>query len=477
MELSKEQKYAFEKFKQGQNLFITGPGGSGKSKLINDFVLHSAKMNHSIQVTALTGCAAILLGNSAKTIHSWSGIKTCRGENNAIIEQIIKNKKAMKNWKSTKILIIDEVSMMSSKMFDVLNNTGKIIRNNDKPFGGIQIVLTGDFYQLPPIETAGDPESGKFCFESIEWKKIFSYENHVVLTKIFRQNDEVYINILNEIRKGELSEDNAKLLSGYVNRTYDKEAHNGVSLTKLYPIKNSVDFINNSMFNALECESKSYNMLIDTNTAIYNTTKKPIEEGVLEICKKASKYEIDTEINFLKNNTPCVETLQLKLGATVMCTANLDIENGICNGSQGIIIDFVDKSPKVRFANNIVMTLDYHVWQSEKYPTISIRQYPLILAWALTIHKIQGTTLQMAEMDIGRDVFAYGQTYVALSRIRSLEGLYLSCFDPKKVKANPKVKEFYESIPENEYTTTNIFNDFKHEEELPRSKDIKIIKL
>ena len=231
------------------------------------------------------------------------------------------------------------------------------------------------------------------------------------------------------------------------------------------------------MFNALEDESKSYNMLIDTNTAIYNTTKKPIEEGVLEICKKASKYEIDTEINFLKNNTPCVETLQLKLGATVMCTANLDIENGICNGSQGIIIDFVDKSPKVRFANNIIMTLDYHVWQSEKYPTISIRQYPLILAWALTIHKIQGTTLQMAEMDIGRDVFAYGQTYVALSRIRSLEGLYLSCFDPKKAKANPKVKEFYESIPENEYTITNIFDDFKHEEELPRSKDIKIIKL
>ena len=112
-----------------------------------------------------------------------------------------------------------------------------------------------------------------------------------------------------------------------------------------------------------------------------------------------------------------------------MCTANLDIENGICNGSM-IIIDFVDKSPKVRFANNIIMTLDYHVWQSEKYPTISISQYPLILAWALTIHKIQGTTLQMAEMDIGRDVFAYGQTYVALSRI-PLEGLYLSCFDPK----------------------------------------------
>ena len=473
MELVTAQKYAFEKFCQGQNLFITGPGGTGKSKLINDFVLHSAKVKNPIQVTALTGCAAILLGNSAKTIHSWSGIKTCRGENTNVIEQVIKNRRIMKNWRSIKTLIIDEVSMMSVKMFDILNAIGKIVKHNDKPFGGIQIVLTGDFYQLPPIETAGDLDSGKFCFESNEWKNTFSYDNHVVLTKIFRQHDECYIKILNEIRKGELCEDNIKLLTSYVNRSYNKEEHNGVSLTKLFPIRNSVDFINNSMFKALEDEAKTYNMLIDTNNIIYSNTKKSIEEEIVQICKKAPDFEIENEINFLKNNTPCVEKLELKIGATVMCTANLDIENGICNGSQGIIIEFVNKVPKVKFTNNVIMLLDYHTWQSEKYPTISISQYPLMLAWAITIHKIQGTTLDMAEMDIGRDVFACGQTYVALSRIRSLEGLYLSGFDPKKIKANTKVKEFYDSIPENDYKITNVFQNFANE----NKKDIKIIKL
>ena len=478
MELSIEQNYALNRFKEGQNLFITGPGGTGKSKLIKDFVMHCYKIKKSIQVTALTGCAAILLGHNAKTIHSWSGIKLCRGEPEKIVEQIFSNKRALKNWKSVKVLIIDEVSMMSAKMFDVLNRIGKMIRRSDQPFGGIQIILTGDFYQLPPIENKGEPESGKFCFESTNWNTTFPCENQVVLSKIFRQNDQQYINILNEIRKGELSEENVELLRTYLNRSYKKEEHNGVSLTKLYPVRNSVDVINNSMFKALPDETKETHLSIHKDNLMYGDTKKAIESHVLEMCAKAPSYEIENEINFLKNNTPCVELLQLKKGATVMCTANIDLEKGICNGSQGIITDFVNKIPKVRFANNVEMVLEKHHWQSEKYPTISICQYPLILAWAMTIHKIQGTTLQMAEMDIGRDVFAYGQTYVALSRIKSLDGLYLSSFEPKKVKSNPNVKAYYENIPEKDYNITNVFADFACElKEDTYKSDVKVIKL
>jgi ATP-dependent DNA helicase PIF1 len=147
----------------------------------------------------------------------------------------------------------------------------------------------------------------------------------------------------------------------------------------------------------------------------------------------------------------------LKKGAAVMCTVNLDMENGICNGSQGIVIEIIESTPHnipvVRFSNGITKKLSIHYWQSEEFPTIAVGQIPLCLAWALTIHKIQGATLEMAEMDIGQSIFEYGQTYVALSRIKSLDGLYLSEFHPFKIKANPKVKQYYENL-------SNIQNSF-----------------
>jgi ATP-dependent DNA helicase PIF1 len=173
------------------------------------------------------------------------------------------------------------------------------------------------------------------------------------------------------------------------------------------------------------------------------------------------------ELQQLINSCPCVQELELKKGATVMCNANIDMEMGICNGSQGVIIDLVGESkrPKVKFTNGVIMVMDIHHWQSEEYPTLSVSQYPLQLAWALTIHKIQGTTLKMAQMDIGKDIFAYGQSYVALSRIESLDGLYLSSFMSNRVRAHPKVKEFYSRIPEVEIPDNSDFElEFKTEE-------------
>jgi ATP-dependent exoDNAse (exonuclease V) alpha subunit len=146
----------------------------------------------------------------------------------------------------------------------------------------------------------------------------------------------------------------------------------------------------------------------------------------------------------------------MKKGAAVMCTINLDMENGICNGSQGVVIDIIENTIqtngtstiiKVRFSNGITKDIGLHYWQSDDYPMLAIGQYPICLAWALTIHKIQGATLSMAEMDVGQSIFEYGQTYVALSRIKSLDGLYLSAFHSQKIKANPKVNEFYMKIP------------------------------
>ncbi len=488
MSLSNEQQYAFDRFIKGENLVITGPGGTGKSKLIQNFVNYCNSINRKIQVTALTGCAALLLGGDAKTIHSWSGIKLCRGNNSDIISQAQRSKYVKKNWTSTKTLIIDEASMMSMKMFNVLDQIGKEIRMNNRPFGGIQIVLACDFYQLPPVENPNDSESGQFCFESKNWYNIFPLENHIVLTKIFRQTDLEYIKILNEVRTGELSEESIQTLNTYLKRTYDEKEHNGIALTRLFPTRNRVDALNEKMFNELEDSSKKYKCLVTTDHSNYCDSGRAIETEKLKVCQKLSLREIENEVQQLTNNSPCVSELNLKVGAAVLCNANIDMDKGICNGSQGVIVDFVgeQKIPRVKFLNGIIMLMSRHNWQSEQYPTISINQYPLQLAWALTIHKIQGTTLDIAQIDIGRDIFAYGQSYVALSRLKSLKGLYLSCFMADRVKANPKVIEFYKNIPPIKISSPmsnndSIFKSFELQEETIDEpcpdKNIKVIRI
>jgi ATP-dependent DNA helicase PIF1 len=167
MELSNEQQLAFQKYTEGRNVFITGPGGTGKSELIRRIYQHASSRFKDIHVCALTGCAAILLNCKAKTLHSWSGI----GLGNSPIDSLIKKIKGSKFlralWKDTDILVVDEVSMLSLKLFNLLNEIGKVIRGNQKPFGGIQLVFSGDFFQLPPVGDYLEPDTQRFCFESV----------------------------------------------------------------------------------------------------------------------------------------------------------------------------------------------------------------------------------------------------------------------------------------------------------------------
>ena len=247
-ELSNDQAYALNKFKQKQNLFITGPGGTGKTKLIEYFT-HYAKSNAiPIQVCALTGCASVLLSQcNARTIHSWSGIRLAKGPARQIIQNVLKNRQAVSSWKKVRILIIDEVSMLSLKIFELLNQIGQTIRKDPRPFGGIQVVFTGDFYQLPPVGTAGDPETELFCFESALWSQVFDQKNHVQLTTIFRQIDPLYRSILLQVRTNTLSEENQEILKTYVNREYDATKYNGCIPTKLYPTRAKADFLNTTI--------------------------------------------------------------------------------------------------------------------------------------------------------------------------------------------------------------------------------------
>lgn len=468
--LSVDQRYAFAKFKEGHNLFITGPGGTGKTRLIQ-YLVDYMKMSNttrlptasgiSHQVCALTGCAAVLLNCGAKTIHSWSGIRLGKGPKEDIVRRVIKNRFSIKSWRESNVLIVDEISMMSAKMFELLDEIGRLIRRNTKPFGGIQLVFTGDFFQLPPISDSSDATSSLFCFESAKWPQVFAREHCIQLTTYFRQTDPKYIEILQQVRTGKLSEENTLILQKCVHRTYSPEDHGGIVPTKLFPVRQKVDYVNATMYASLDKEELTFNYTSKTDERFYIESATPIPYELLEKCREMSKTEKDFEIEQILSSTQTEKQLNLKIGAAVMCTTNLNVDAGICNGSQGIIVGFSESSmrqtisvsnantmvPVVRFANGRTVKIEPYIRQSDDYPAIVVAQIPLCLAWALTIHKIQGSTLQMAEMDIGKSVFEYGQTYVALSRIKSLDGLYLSEFNPHRIKANPNVIAFYESFP------------------------------
>ena len=452
--LSEEQNIAFEKFKNGENLFITGPGGTGKTKLVKHLVEYNISINKKTQVCALTGTAAVLIGCNARTIHSFSGIKLCKGQREKIVASVLKNRNAVREWRDVKCLILDEVSMLSKKVFEIIEEIARKARKNSQPFGGVQVLFLGDFFQLPPVETENEPDTAQFCFETLLWNRIFSMENHIQLTQIFRQNDPLYIEILMQIRKGYLDEEKIKVLQSYVKREYDPEKNNGCVPTKLFALRAKTDYINSQMFSKIQGKEYVMDAIVKTDCKMMFNDEKAIKPEILFKCSQMTEQEKEYEIQNLFGTSTCSKIFRYKKGASVMCTVNLDMDNQICNGAQGIITDILEggegegKYPTimVKFSNGIVKGIGPRFWQSEEYPTIAVGQYPLMLAWALTIHKIQGATLKLAEIDIGSSIFEYGQTYVALSRIQSLEGLYLSAFHPQKIRANPVVVDFYDRI-------------------------------
>jgi len=445
--LSPEQEIAFQKFKEGHNLFISGPGGVGKSYLIDTMYKHAESNGKKIAITALTGCAAILLGVKARTIHSWSGIKFMNNSvpDEDIIKRISKNRIACGSWRSTNILVVDEVSMMPIRMFELLNNLGQIIRRSMKPFGGLQVIFTGDFYQLPPVSPN---EEVRFSFESPKWLETFRKENHIELTTFFRQRDPQFIEILMEVRKGELTESSIDKLIELVG----KEKPSEECITKIYPTRSKVESINKMMFDRLPGEAHVFNAVRNTNERFYymcsgRDESVEIEYEYLLKCEELTPDFSKRELDSMVTNFNIIEKLELKKGALVMLTVNISVENGLCNGSQGIVVGFddVDGYPIVKFNNRKVSTIRPNGYQNHEYPTHVIHQVPLCLAWALTIHKTQGATLDQIEVDIGSSVFEFGQTYVALSRVKTMEGLYLANFDPLRIRANPKVKRFYDN--------------------------------
>ena len=460
-QMSPEQQLAFAKYKSGQNVFITGPGGTGKSALIREIYNYAIEREHNIQVCALTGCAAVMLDCKAKTIHSWAGIGLANGDIDQIVQRVDKNFLKKKDWRKTRTLIIDEVSMMSKRLFDILNTVGRSARNcHSRPFGGIQLIFCGDFYQLPPVGVnTEDPDNARFCFESESWFATFPKENHIQLKQIFRQNDPVYCQILNQVREGRITRRTDEILRSRVGVVLPDVSEDGTPQTKptiLYATRSRVDEINR-----LEMEKLA---ILDPDSPVYKyelkyETNIPLSDKERHIRTAHTQDRIRSELASLKNSILCDDIVHLRVGAQVMCVVNMEesltsSKTPICNGSQGVIIRMSDASstiagiplPVVRFNNGLEMTVNYHTWVSENIPGIGVSQIPLILAWAITIHKSQGATLDRCIIDIGAGVFEAGQSYVALSRIRSLEGVSIMSYDVSRILVNKRVKAFYTEL-------------------------------
>ncbi len=435
MELSEEQQEIFDYYREGGNIFMTGPGGCGKSFLIKYIHDHAMQLGKRIKVCAMTGCAAILLECKAKTLHSWAGIGLAKGEHHKIITRISMNKYKSKLWKTTDILIVDEISMLSKSLFDLLDQLGKRIRKNAKPFGGIQLIFSGDFYQLPPVGNINDPDSGAFCFESTLWNETFDYQ--IPMETIFRQKDDAYVSILNQIREGKLLPDGYRALKQRVGITCPSII---IKPIKLYPRRKHVDIINNGEIAKLNGESNTfvYNMAYEPSTTITSQHNY----------KKPSKKQLETDEKYIINNSSFEKEISLTVGCQVMCIANLDANIGIVNGSTGIVRQFINGFPEVQFKNGVTIPITPHSWKSETIPGFELKQIPLILAYAITIHKSQGATLDCAEIDIGGGIFASGQTYVAISRVKTIDNLYLTAFNPQKIRSSKKVQEFYSQFYE-----------------------------
>lgn len=383
-----DQELALEIMLSGENVFLTGPAGSGKTYVLNRFIRESKNSGRHVSVTATTGLAATHIGGN--TIHSWSGIGVHDELPADFEDYLLKSRRDI--IETTDVLVIDEISMLHDFRLDMVDKVARTVRDDDSPFGGIQVILCGDFFQLPPINRDGN-KSGGFVVGSQAWSEMdpvicYLGEQH-------RQDDEAFLGILQALRAGDIRQHHAKSLLDRVDAELDHH-----SITELHTVNIDVDRINQSRLSAIEGESHKYHM---------QTTG-------------AENY-----VASLKRSCLALETLVLKKGALVMAIKNSP-ERKYVNGSLGVVTGFekLTNYPIVELKNGRTVTFKPDSWELRDgdKKRAGLSQIPLRLAWAITVHKSQGMTLDAARIDLRR-AFVEGMGYVALSRVKSLDGLSL----------------------------------------------------
>ncbi|KAL2932636.1 ATP-dependent DNA helicase pfh1 [Bienertia sinuspersici] len=424
-----QQLQVFDAIERRQSVFITGSAGTGKTMLIQEIIkllrkLHGKK---EVSVTAPTGIVACSLGG--QTLHSFAGVGLAEADAETLLSKVLDNKRVLRRWRMVKALVVDEISMVEGEFFDKLEYLARMIRENDEPWGGIQLVVSGDFLQLPPISVGKKKNSDsdkEYAFEADSWDQ--SFQLQVGLNTIFRQSDPQLIKLLQGIRKGELDDEGLDLLEQC--RCMDNEPDETV--VRLFPRIADVSRVNDMRLKGLGEEIIVY-----------------------EAFDRGERHWIDQLDRGIAPNN-----LQLCKGARVMLTKNLNVKGQLVNGATGKITGFkkaikgnivkiCDRKmlPIVKFDCGTEMVMKPLKWNVEVGDKIRATrlQLPLILAWAMSIHKSQGMTVDRLHTNLSK-AFGFGMIYVALSRLRSLDGLsFSSDFHPSKIKAHPKVLEYYKN--------------------------------
>ncbi len=398
------QGEALSILKSGAQVYLTGEPGSGKTHTINEFIGWLRASGIEPSITAATGIAATHVGGM--TLHSWSGIGISESLSRAEVDRIASREHIAKRIQKAKVLIIEEVSMLAAHTFQMVDAICREVRRIDRPFGGLTVVLVGDFFQLPPVSRG---KEAVFAYESPLWKEL----NPLVcyITEQYRQDDDTFLEVLSAMRRGEVEElHHEHLLSRQTNGE-------GLppEVPKLFSHNADVDRINSEELAKLP--GKTHRFVMSTKG------KDALVEG-------------------LKRGCLSPEVLELKEGAAVMFTKNSQIGKFV-NGTLGVVTDWgMDGNPMVTTKDGFVIETEPIAWQVEEEGKVkaSITQIPLRLAYAMTVHKSQGMSMDAAVMDLSK-AFEYGQGYVALSRVRRLSGVYLLGLNARALEVHPEILE------------------------------------
>lgn len=483
-EFSAEQNQLLSILMQGKNCYFTGKAGTGKTAVLKEFIARSRRNKVKLGITAPTGVSAAAI--DGQTLHSFTGIPP-RASNLQIydyISNINKTPSVKKRYLKTDTLIIDEISMLEPTYFDVFNSVCKKVRGNNDPFGGIQMVLSGDFHQLPPVNdhsmssalertpilqnsrfltllnksatSHSDPpydsirsnmghfdliaDQRRFLFDSMAWKELMINGMQTkLIEKSFRQSDPLFLSILDDIRDGVYSDE----LFAYLAQHKRKEFEDGeIKPTYLSAYRSAAHLYNRNELYKLKGDMKTF---------------QAVEIASLVDSFGWSTVNTDSLDPALKG-LQCESLLNLKVGAQVILLKNLNVKEGLANGSRGVVVAFerqldmltnqVMQLPLVRFTNGSTYVIGYHDFSTvlDTDGLIATRkQIPLKLGWGITIHKAQGMTLDRAVIQLDK-AFAPGHAYVALSRVKSLNGLSLQQFNRNSLWVSERVKKFYSKL-------------------------------
>ena len=452
---------------QNRNILLQGMAGVGKTWLLRRIAkILRYEYNLKVFITATTGCASVALseissGLSVTTLHRFAGVGTAELDVKGLVAKIRSKNHLVKRWLKCQVLIIDEVSMLGEQFFQKLDAIAKIIRNDNRPFANIGLIFSGDFLQLPPVK-----DNWIFIGEAFKALNCRPF----ILEKPYRYNDIEFFEMLSRIREGLPSPDDIKVLKARVKanekmqellqKLSSEKAGEVIKPTMCYSKRADVDTFNQRELEKLEGELVEF-VAVDSFFSKKNEANK------------------DDYARLLDETIP--RTLYFKVGSQVMLKQNLDVDAGLVNGSRGVVSEIIpDEAMIVKFLTGSKIRVELGRWSIEdKRGGITRTQIPFVLAWASTIHRLQGANMDFVIVDLGYSVFCPGQAFVALSRCKNAQGLFISEFIPSSIQANKEALEYTKFLKKKALEEDILFKqrkDYIEESNKPKETSQELLK-